>query len=28
LTTYLFRLTNADTNNNAHAAEIILSWNE
>ena len=28
LTTYLFRLTNADQNNNAHAAEIILSWNE
>ena len=28
LTTYLFRLTNADTNNNAHAAEIILSWTE
>jgi hypothetical protein len=28
LTTYLFRLTNADTQNNAHAAEIILSWNE
>jgi hypothetical protein len=28
LTPYLFRLTNADTNNNAHAAEIILSWNE
>ena len=28
LTTYLFRLTNADTNNNPHAAEIILSWNE
>ena len=28
LTTYLFRLTNADINNNAHAAEIILSWNE
>jgi len=24
----LFRLTNADTQNNAHAAEIILSWNE
>lgn len=28
LTTYLFRLTNADGNNNPHAAEIILSWNE
>ncbi len=28
LTTYLFRLTNADTQNNAHAAEIILSWTE
>jgi len=28
LTTYLFRLTNADQNNNAQAAEIILSWNE
>ena len=28
LTPYLFRLTNADTNNNAHAAEIISSWNE
>jgi hypothetical protein len=28
LTTYLFRLTNADTQNNAHASEIILSWNE
>ena len=28
LTTYLFRLTNADTNNNPHAAEIILSWTE
>lgn len=28
LTTYLFRLTNADSNNNAQAAEIILSWNE
>ena len=28
LTTYLFRLTNADTNNNANASEIILSWNE
>lgn len=28
LTPYLFRLTNADQNNNAHAAEIILSWNE
>ena len=28
LTTYLFRLTNADINNNPHAAEIILSWNE
>lgn len=28
LTSYLFRLTNEDQNNNAHAAEIILSWNE
>jgi hypothetical protein len=28
LTTYLFRLTNTDTQNNAHASEIILSWNE
>jgi hypothetical protein len=28
LTTYLFRLTNADTQNNAHASEIILTWNE
>jgi len=28
LTPYLFRLTNADTQNNAHASEIILSWNE
>jgi len=28
LTSYLFRLTNADVNNNPHAAEIILSWNE
>ena len=28
LTTYLFRLTNADGNNNPHAAEIILSWTE
>ena len=28
LTPYLFRLTNADTNNNPHAAEIILSWTE
>jgi hypothetical protein len=28
LTTYLFRLTNADTQNNAHASELILSWNE
>ena len=28
LTTYLFRLTNADTQNNLHASEIILSWNE
>lgn len=28
LTTYLFRLTNADINNNPHAAEIILSWTE
>lgn len=28
LTPYLFRLTNADQNNNAQAAEIILSWNE
>jgi hypothetical protein len=28
LTTYLFRLTNADQQNNAHASEIILSWNE
>lgn len=28
LTTYLFRLTNADANNNDHAAEIILSWTE
>jgi hypothetical protein len=28
LTTYLFRLTNADTQNNDHATEIILSWNE
>jgi len=28
LTTYLFRLTNADQQNNAQAAEIILSWNE
>ena len=28
LTTYLFRLTNADTNNDPHAAEIILSWTE
>ena len=28
LTTYLFRLTNADANNNPHASEIILSWTE
>ena len=28
LTTYLFRLTNADTQNNPHSSEIILSWNE
>jgi len=28
LTPYLFRLTNADQQNNAHASEIILSWNE
>jgi len=28
LTPYLFRLTNADTNNNPHAAEIILTWTE
>ena len=28
LTPYLFRLTNADSNNNAQAAEIILSWTE
>lgn len=28
LTTYLFRLTNADGSNNPHAAEIILSWTE
>lgn len=28
LTTYLFRLTNQDTNNNDHAAEIILNWIE
>lgn len=28
LTNYLFRLTNADTNNNPHAMEIILSWTE
>ena len=28
LTTYLFRLTNADQQNNAQASEIILSWNE
>ena len=28
LTTYLFRLTNADGNNNPHAMEIILSWTE
>ena len=28
LTSYLFRLTNADINNNAHATEIILSWTE
>ena len=28
LTTYLFRLTNSDTQNNAHATEIILSWTE
>lgn len=28
LTPYLFRLTNADQQNNAQASEIILSWNE
>ena len=28
LTNYLFRLTNADGNNNPHAMEIILSWTE
>ena len=27
-TAYLFRLTNADVNNNPHAAEIILTWTE
>ena len=27
-TAYLFRLTNADANNNPHAAEIILTWTE
>lgn len=28
LTTYLFRLTNQDQNNNPHAMEIILNWTE
>jgi hypothetical protein len=28
LTTYLFRITNRDPNNTAHAAEIILEWYE
>lgn len=28
LTTYLFRLTNQDQNNNPHASEIILNWIE
>lgn len=28
LTTYLFRITNKDSNNTAHAAEIILEWYE
>ena len=28
LTSYLFRLTNQDQNNNPHATEIILSWTE
>ena len=28
LTNYLFRLTNADVNNNPHAMEIIISWTE
>jgi hypothetical protein len=28
LTTYLFRLTNQDQNNNPHAMEIILTWTE
>lgn len=28
LTSYLFRLTNQDQNNNPHAAEIILNWIE
>jgi hypothetical protein len=28
LTNYLFRLTNADGNNNPHAMEIIISWTE
>lgn len=28
LTTYLFRITNKDPNNTAHAAEIILEWYE
>ena len=28
LTTYLFRLTNQDQNNNPHAMEVILTWTE